>query len=127
MVFFFDKSIIDFKNSIIGYTTGENVTLHYHASGVILNHNYTEEYFKKDLKDCETCKQLAADVKEGVSCKLYFQSQQTRILYQNPWVLRIPGDGNERMEAKIKTQKYQRASKNLPNPPTHKKNPWGRN
>ena len=39
---------------------------------MILNHNYTEEYFKKDLKDCETCKQLADDVKEGVSCKLYF-------------------------------------------------------
>ena len=92
---------------------------------MILNHNYTEEYFKKDLKDCETCKQLAADVKEGVSCKLYFQSQQNRILYQNPWVLRIPGNRNERMEAKFKTQKYQRASKNLPNPPHTKKIPGG--
>lgn len=76
---------------LTGYTTGENVTLHYHASGVILNHNYTEEYFKKDLKDCETCKQLAADVKEGfwkmfnffVSKVKVFEGVNSTLLHQN--------------------------------------------
>lgn len=50
-----------------GFCTGGNVSMHYRASGVILNHNYTKEFFKKD---CEPCKVLADDVTQGVSFHL---------------------------------------------------------
>jgi len=51
-----------------GFCTGGNVSMHYRASGVILNHNYTKEFFKKD---CEPCKVLADDVTQGVSFHLW--------------------------------------------------------
>jgi len=47
---------------LTGFCTGGNVSIHYRASGVILNHNYTKEFFKKD---CEPCKVLADDVTQG--------------------------------------------------------------
>ena len=45
------------------------MSIHFQASGVILNHNFTKEFFKKDMADCEPCKALADDVKKGVSCR----------------------------------------------------------
>lgn len=56
--------------SIPGFCTGENVSVHYHASGVILNHNFTKEFYMQDTKDCEPCQNLTNDVRKGVSIKL---------------------------------------------------------
>ena len=50
-----------------GFCSGENVSVYYRASGVILNRNFTKEFFKKDQTDCESCKVLADDVRQGVS------------------------------------------------------------
>lgn len=55
---------------MIGFGAGEKVSVHFHASGVILNHNFTTEFFKKDKTDCQPCKTLAADIEQGVSCHL---------------------------------------------------------
>ena len=55
---------------MIGLVAGEKVSVHFHASGVILNHNFTTEFFKKDKTDCQPCKTLAADVEQGVSCHI---------------------------------------------------------
>ena len=43
------------------------MSLHYHASGVVFNHNFTKEFYQKERKDCESCKTLADDVEQGVS------------------------------------------------------------
>lgn len=43
------------------------MSVHFHASGVILNHNFTKEFYMEDKKDCEPCQNLADDVQTGVS------------------------------------------------------------
>ena len=43
------------------------MSVHFHASGVILNRNFTEEFYMKDAKDCEPCQALTAYVTAGVS------------------------------------------------------------
>lgn len=65
--------------SCTGFCTGEKVSVHYRASGVILNHNFTKEFFDHDTKDCEPCQALANDTKTGVSNGHFFCSQH---LYQ---------------------------------------------
>ena len=50
--------------SLAGFCSGENVSVYYRASGVILNHNFTNEFF---TKNCEPCRILADDIKAGVS------------------------------------------------------------
>ena len=50
--------------SLAGFCSGENVSVYYRASGVILNHNFTKEFF---TKNCEPCRILADDIKAGVS------------------------------------------------------------
>ena len=50
--------------SLAGFCRGENVSVYYRASGVILNHNFTKEFF---TEDCEPCRILADDIKAGVS------------------------------------------------------------
>jgi len=48
-----------------GHCTGENVSIHYHASGVILNHNFTKEFYTQDTKDCEPCQNLTNNIRKG--------------------------------------------------------------
>ena len=43
------------------------MSVHFDASGVILNHNFTKEFYTEDTKYCERCQALAADIKTGVS------------------------------------------------------------
>ena len=43
------------------------MSVHYHASGVILNHNFTKEFYTQDTKDCEPCQNLTNNIREGVS------------------------------------------------------------
>lgn len=50
-----------------GLCAGERVSVYFDASGVILNHNFTKEFYAEDTKDCERCQALAANVKTGVS------------------------------------------------------------
>ena len=50
-----------------GFCSGKKGLVYYRASGVILNHNFTKEFFKKDQTDCESCKVLADDVRQGAS------------------------------------------------------------
>lgn len=50
-----------------GLCVGESVSVHFDASGVILNHNFTKEFYMKDTKDCEACQALAANITTGVS------------------------------------------------------------
>ena len=42
------------------------MAVHFDASGVILNHNFTKEFYMKDSKDCEACQALAANITTGV-------------------------------------------------------------
>lgn len=48
-----------------GLCTGENVSVHYLASGVILNHNFTREFYTQDIKDCEPCQNLTNNIRKG--------------------------------------------------------------
>ncbi|XP_078374061.1 uncharacterized protein LOC144657585 [Oculina patagonica] len=51
---------------LTGLCTGDDVSVHYYASGVIVNHNFTKEFYTKDMKDCEPCQNLANDVRTGL-------------------------------------------------------------
>ena len=50
-----------------GLCAGESISVHFDASGVILNHNFTKEFYMDDTKDCEPCQALAANILAGVS------------------------------------------------------------
>lgn len=52
---------------VTGLCAGESISVHFDASGVILNHNFTKEFYMEDTKDCETCQTLAANITTGVS------------------------------------------------------------
>ena len=43
------------------------MSIHYHASGVILNHNFTKAFYTQDTKDCEPCQNLTNNIRKGVS------------------------------------------------------------
>ena len=65
--------------SLAGFCRGENVSVYYRASGVILNHNFTKEFF---TKDCEPCRILADNIKAGVSndkLLIIFPAAQSKI------------------------------------------------
>ncbi|XP_022805475.1 uncharacterized protein LOC111342645 [Stylophora pistillata] len=49
----------------IGFCQGEIVSVHYHASGVVLNHNFTKDFFLEDQRVCRPCNTLANDIKTG--------------------------------------------------------------
>lgn len=48
-----------------GLCAGESVSVYFDASGVILNHNFTKEFYMEDAKDCESCQALASTVTRG--------------------------------------------------------------
>ena len=79
-----------------GFGAAENVSVHFHASGVILNHNFTTEFFMKDKTDCEPCKVLADDVRQGVSSHVsihrarYDKNTKAKVINTLP----IPTDAN---------------------------------
>ena len=60
--------------STTGHCTGENVSIHYHASGVILNHNFTKAFYTQDTKDCEPCQNLTNNIRKGVSKRDHISS-----------------------------------------------------
>ena len=65
--------------SLAGFCRGENVSVYYRASGVILNHNFTKEFF---TEDCEPCRILADNIKAGVSndkLLIIFPAAQSKI------------------------------------------------
>ena len=50
-----------------GLCAGESVSVYFDATGVILNHNFTKEFYMENAKDCESCQALATDITKGVS------------------------------------------------------------
>ncbi|XP_068753478.1 adhesion G-protein coupled receptor G6-like isoform X1 [Montipora capricornis] len=63
--FGFRRTILALVGLFAGLCLGDNVSLHYHASGVVFNHSFTKEFYQKERKDCEPCKTLADDVEQG--------------------------------------------------------------
>ena len=43
------------------------MSVYFDASGVILNHNFTKEFYMEDTKDCESCQALTVNMIRGVS------------------------------------------------------------